>query len=251
MWSALLLGAIEIVASIFLAQVLRQYLEDPSLDKDLRLDVLWRFFGTSGRTCYTMFEVTFGGWHRVARPLVEKVNPYLLLFWVPYQVVVSFTIMRIVGALFIKETIAVANKEHAREIEERLNGSGNDVETIRALLHKYDNSSDGELNENEFYAALRDPGVRMWLADFEVDPSRVIALYELLDNGDGQMSLEEFIAGVFSLKEEKGVDTVTLMYATERVINFTRAIQDKLYDVAHTQAELLRVIQESSNPKVG
>merc|ERR1712072_373405 len=118
------------------------------------------------------------------------------------------------------------------EVEERLATNSSDVEEIRTLLKKYDQSLDGELNETEFYAALRDPGVRSWLKSFAVDPGRVIGLYELLDNGDGLMGLEEFIAGVFTLKDERGqVDTVTLMYATERVINFTRGVEDKLNEV--------------------
>jgi len=225
----MLVGCLELVAAIFLCQVLRGTLNDPNTEDHIR-EFLWRYFGTTGRACYTMFEITFGVWPPVARFIIEEVNGYLVFFWVFYIVVVAFTIMNIVKALFIRETIAVANREGAAELEERSEEGSHDMEVIQQILRRYDEDNTGNLDIAEFRMVLADKDVQLWLDTFEVCPKRLLGVYDLLTRNGDNMCIEEFISIVFSLREDT-VDAVTLMYSTEKIIQRTTRIEKMMEQV--------------------
>merc|ERR1712124_1303 len=98
-------GSIQTVASIFLTQVLQPFLDGPeaettSASPGITTDTrkfIWRYFGTTSRSLFTMFCITFGGWQGIVRTMIEDIGGYLILFWFPYIVVVAFTIMKIIG----------------------------------------------------------------------------------------------------------------------------------------------------------
>merc|ERR1719440_487717 len=82
--------------------------EDDSIDMERRV-WLYNKFGTTARAIYTMFECTFtSGWIQYTRPILEEISPVFILFWAPYVVFVNFTVMRVIAALFLKQTMAVS-----------------------------------------------------------------------------------------------------------------------------------------------
>merc|ERR1719401_732419 len=72
---------------------------------------LFSKFGTCIRSFLSMFEITMAPGAFVAyRRLYDEVSPMLSIFFVAYGVIVTFAVVRVITAMFLKNTLS-ANKE--------------------------------------------------------------------------------------------------------------------------------------------
>merc|ERR1711912_56036 len=107
-WSVLLIAGIIFGSAILMAQVSLGFFDDASIPLETRT-WLHDSFGSTARASYTMFEITFtGGWIKYVRPAIFDVSMTFVLFLLPYVVAVNFAVMKVVSALFLKQTLAVA-----------------------------------------------------------------------------------------------------------------------------------------------
>lgn len=99
------------------------------------------WFGTLGRSLYTLFQVmTLESWSMgIARPVMES-HPYAWLFFVPFILVATFTMLN----LFIAIIVNTMNSMHQADQKDTLEAIGQTVhgegealhEEIRALRHE-------------------------------------------------------------------------------------------------------------------
>jgi len=167
-----------------------------------------------------MFEATFSGsWPTLARPLIEKVSPWFATFWVFYQVVIGFAIMRIIGAIFLNETIRAASSDAEAEVLDKLKEKEAFADKLRQFFNAADTSGDGALSLEELETAVKEPGVDAWLKALQLEIYEVIALFNLLDdNEDGTVSCEEFLGGAVRLKgNARAIDSILLMHEQNRI----------------------------------
>merc|ERR1719498_2336728 len=98
----ILLFLIMILAGVFLCEFLQGFIRDEEQSLQWRLWV-FKYYGTSLRAIYTLFEVTLAGcWPNYFRPLIEKVNGLWVLFSLLYISMVVFAVIRIITAIFLK-----------------------------------------------------------------------------------------------------------------------------------------------------
>merc|ERR1719424_2146831 len=91
-----------------MAQMAEGCIKNEAYDDDLRL---WAYehYGTGTRAAYTMLEATLsGGWPKYARRLIFEVSPLYIFFWGLYVTIVVFAIIRVITALFLKNTLKVS-----------------------------------------------------------------------------------------------------------------------------------------------
>lgn len=75
-----------------------------------------------------------------------------------------------------------------------------------------DTSGDGIVTREEFESVLEDKEVSHWFAAMEVDVSEASQLFDVLDDGDGMISLDEFIKAMKLIRgDARGTDMVLLM----------------------------------------
>merc|ERR1712046_479930 len=101
------------------------------------------------------------------------------------------------------------------------------MRTLSLLFQVADNDHGGAVTLTEFKKWLNSNGGRMKhsMAAVEVDVSDIDTMFALMDNGDGKITLDEFIYGVMKLRgPSKKMDVVNLL-------NITKAIQDELGDL--------------------
>ena len=80
------------------------------------------------------------------------------------------------------------------------------------LFRELDSDGSGALDETEFKRALKDPRFKIWMAALDLQSSDAENLFKLLDDGDGEISYQEFLAGAKRLKgTAQSIDLVTLM----------------------------------------
>lgn len=202
-----------------MVQMLSNFILDESRDMDMRL-FAFQYYGTTLRALLTMFEVTMapGAWAKVGRPLIENVDPLYGVFFVAYVGGVTFAVIRIITALFLRQTLSVATSDETLLCHEKVQQQRKHTESIRAIFTRADTTGEGLVSWDEFSVLLEDPQIKTWLSVLELEVREAQSIFQLLDDGDGSLTLDEFLSGVFRLKgNAKQVDVVTILYENHKI----------------------------------
>lgn len=218
MWGMLLLASIIVCSGMLLVTLVQPFIEDENLEYASRK---WAFqrFGSSFRACYSLFEATFTGtWTQSARELIFDINELFVFFWVPYVCIVNFAICKVVGALFLKQTMAVASADaetHAAEILKRKKMFAANLHNIFSLADK---SGDGCLSQGEFKNMLHNPEVLHKFEQLDLPIEDVSTLFLVLSDEDGTADYAEFLSGAMRMKgEAQHLDAITITHAIEGI----------------------------------
>jgi len=219
LWSMILLMMIMIMSGVFLCQLLKDFIQDEDGPYELR-HWTFRHYGSSMRAVWTMFEVTLsGGWPMYARRLVEEVSGWYAIFWIFYIWVVVFAIIRIITAIFLKETLQVAASDAEMMVNEQMKAKQHYVKKLSTVFNALDTSGDGRLSEPEFKTIMSHPKVKSWLQILELEVHDAEGLFHLLDDGDGEITYDEFLQGVMRLKgPAKSMDVVAILRASDKMV---------------------------------
>merc|ERR1712217_557599 len=86
------------------------------------------------------------------------------------------------------------------------------------MFMELDVSGDGILWKEEFTAIMENEAIIAWLDQMQVGSKDAEQLFEALADGDGEVTLSEFVTGVNRLKgEATAVDAMSLMASISRV----------------------------------
>ncbi|CAK9060068.1 Voltage-dependent T-type calcium channel subunit alpha-1I (CaVT.3) (Voltage-gated calcium channel subunit alpha Cav3.3) [Durusdinium trenchii] len=210
-WAMVLLGIFMSMGALMLGNLLQSYMTDVSLPLDNRL-WLWDRYGTAYRATYTLFEITFAGnWPTSARPVLEKANHVFVIFLVLYVTVVVFAVIRVITAIFLKETFDAAQNDAEHLVKDRLKMKAQYISKLESVFMAIDETGDGMITEERLNQILARPEVAAYFQTLEIDVHEGTALFHLLDNGDGEVTLEEFIDGIMRCKgQARAIDQVAL-----------------------------------------
>jgi len=127
--------------------------------------------------------------------------------------------VNVLRAVFIAETgrisasddqIAVMRKEQNKEMI---------AQKLKVIFEELDESGDGFVNQREF-KQLADTVVRKYLSTLDVDVDDVKQLFKILDDGDGNISCEEFCHGILMVKgQAKAIDMIKVAKCVRRIEN--------------------------------
>jgi len=217
-WSISLLIMIMLMAALFLCQLLSSAVDDAAIEP-VRREWIYTMYGTSARAFYTVFEFTFsGGWPNYARPLVEDVSPGFGVFFFVYIVAVVFAIFRIISALFLRDTLALAAADADIAIQDKMNQKEAYAAKLLEFFLAADVSGDGHLTHSEFDAMLTDPKVKTWFSIMEVDVHETAEFFSLLANDQGLVSAEEFVKSIPRLKgQARAQDLIAVRLKSQHI----------------------------------
>jgi len=213
LWSALLLLFLVVMGGIIMVQFSLPCLSDQNINLERRI-WMYEAFGTTTRSIYTMFECTFTGrWGIYARPLIEEVGHHFTFFWLWWIVLVNFMTMRIIGALFLKQTMEVASIDAEKLAMENMKRRDKFAASLREIFEAADTSGDGSINCAEFDKMLRDETVIKHFESLDLDVEEVTALFSVLSSDDGDADYEEFLAGALKMNSSaRTIDSVQVMH---------------------------------------
>jgi hypothetical protein len=198
-WSVVLLGLIVTGGGILMAQMANNFLDDESIAMERRV-WLYKSFGTTMGAMHTMFESAFtGAWRFYSRPLIEEVSYFFAIFWISWVILVNFMTMRVVGALFLKQTMSICAADQEKIAMDQMKDRGVITDNLRQIFLSADSSGDGNMNIAEFERMMRQPQVISDFAQLGLDIDEVDALFSVLTSDDGCASLDEFINGALSM----------------------------------------------------
>ena len=211
-WSMVLLGVVMVVASLMIGNLLQDYLRNDQVNLEDR-EFIWRFYGTAYRSWYTLYEITFAGnWPTMARPVLDKVSHGFVIFFVLYITVIVFALIRVITAVFLKDTLDAANNDAELRMAEGLRKKAEYVEKLEGIFKAIDDGGDGMITEERLTYILDNPKVKAYFQTLDVDVHEGAALFQILDDGDGECTLEEFIGGILRCKgPARAIDQVAMM----------------------------------------
>lgn len=232
-WSAVLLGFIILGSGILLAQLAAGYILDVHKDYDSRVWV-WLHYGTAFRATYTMFEATLsGGWPTYARPMIEDVSSLYALFWILYVLVVIFAVIRVITALFLQKTMEAARGDEEMMMMQKMKDKDKFIKKIHEFLEEADEDGDGEMDKHELGHFLKHPNFQKSLHGLGLEQHEVVGIFSVLDDGDGTVGHEEFIAGCMRLTGgARAIDSVLIMHEQNKIAHKVDRIQKSIGIVA-------------------
>merc|ERR1719174_3158995 len=94
-----------------------------------------------------------------------------------------------------------------------MKASSDYINKLRDVFETADTSGDGVLTKDEFRGMLTVPTIKHYLSHLDIEVHDAEGLFDLLDDGDGQVTLSEFVGGVTRMKgQARSADMVSLMY---------------------------------------
>jgi len=228
-WSMVLLFLIMTMSGLFLCELLKEYIRDTDRSVEMRSWV-YQYYGTSSRAIFTMFELTLSGcWPNYFRPLIENVSGFFVIFTVMYISGVVFAINTIIKALFLKETLVIASNDAEMMINEANKKKHRYVHKLEKFFKAIDTTGDGKLCYEEFEACMNHSEVKTWMQVLELEVQDARALFNLLDDGDGAVSHEDFLKGVMRLKgQARCVDVVAIMASSDKTLVAVNLLQQQV-----------------------
>lgn len=243
-WSMVLLAVFLCMGGLIMGNLLQDFIKDESQSMEDRQWV-WQHYGTCYRATYTLYEMTFAGnWPVNARPILEKVSHAFVIFYFLYITIIVFAVIRVISAIFLKDTLDEAHNDAQQMVLDRLKKKADYVQRLEGLFRTIDESGQGMITETRLQEMLDNPKVKAYLQTLEIDVHEGHALFHLLDNGDGEVTLEEFTGGLMRCKgPARAIDAVALH-------SDLRQLDAKVSKVIHHLKEARLIRSKSKSEKL-
>lgn len=198
-WSFLLLTFVQCVAGLVISTLCLDFIADSSIDVTVREEV-FLLYGTFSRTFLTMFEVLFANWGPACRVLMENVSEWFSVFFLFYRCILGFAVLNIINAVFVQQTMKTASSDEEIAFKQKEKDIQSYTRKVKKLFQTMDASGDGAINLTEFSKLVQSPKLKFWMGQLELEYHDLLSLFEFLDNGDGEITLMEFIDGAARLR---------------------------------------------------
>jgi len=198
--SSLLVWVILIGACVhytFAVAVLELVAKDPKFEDDEPVQDL---FGTLARSMFTLFQIfTFDSWSSKVRPIVQKDPKSLIVFFV-FMGLAGIVLSELMTAIVIRNSFDAA----AGDTEAILRGKQIRDHKIRTELQQMftdlDEDNSGYLSIEEFMDCMDDFAFVRKMKMLDIDLEELPDIYEIIDDGDGQVVQDEFIGGMIRMQ---------------------------------------------------
>eukprot|EP00443_Scrippsiella_acuminata_P120810 CAMPEP_0115711272 /NCGR_PEP_ID=MMETSP0272-20121206/73474_1 /TAXON_ID=71861 /ORGANISM="Scrippsiella trochoidea, Strain CCMP3099" /LENGTH=194 /DNA_ID=CAMNT_0003153053 /DNA_START=48 /DNA_END=630 /DNA_ORIENTATION=- len=145
-----------------------------------------------------------------------------------YIVAVVFAMFRIITALFLKDTLAVAANDAESAIQTKMRQAKKFANELLSFFRAADKSKDGVLTLEEFENTLQDPRVKTWLSLMDVEILDPAEFFALLADEQGRVDAEHFIRTIVRCKgPSRAQDTMAITYMVNRILYQVEALEQQ------------------------
>merc|ERR1719313_2248891 len=137
--------------------------------------------------------------------------------FVGYKMIVGFAVVKVISAVFIQQTMKVAASDDAIMITTKQRAQAKYANNLRTIFVELDRDGSGQLSAEEFQRALENPKMKSWLHALELEVNESRNLFRMLDDGDGEVSYDEFMYGAKRMKgHAQSIDLITMLHEHRR-----------------------------------
>lgn len=149
---------------------------------------------------YTLIQVlTLDSWNGIARPMMKYV-PGSWAFFYLYIAIAVIVMMNLVTAVIVDNALKNSQKDAQELLKEKAKSKQLELARFRRVFEDMDVDGDGELSWPEFESAFEDKDLSAQLRLLGIEPSNCREIFNMLDTGDGVLSVEEFFQGIACLE---------------------------------------------------
>jgi hypothetical protein len=180
-----------------------------------------RLFGNFLRSMFTMLQLITvdTACDQVIRPMM-KVQPWLAFFFVFFITVGVFIVMNLVTAIIVDNAFSIISEDKDTVAKDMEQEKRKELKDLANLFFELDLDGSGELSREEFFGSLENKKVVEMLDMLEMKKVDLADTWEVLDDGDGQLTIKEFTDGIRRMKGEAKAkdiaDVVKKLHATDR-----------------------------------
>merc|ERR1719330_700964 len=211
------------VLAMIVNSMLESFIMDPTQDSVARKEI-YNNWGSFIRAFVSMFEITLANWGPQCWQLMNHVHDSWGFFFIVWRCCFGFAVIQVITSVFIQHTFKVASRDEEIMIKEKEKASSTYLKHLDTLFTDLDESGDGKITHDEFDQVMVEPRFKHFFAALEIDVSDVPRVFKMLDNGDGEVTKEEFIDG---LKKLKGPAQAIDMFAVAKDLKRLRALLQK------------------------
>jgi len=220
LWAMVLLAVFICIGALVQGSLLQDFILDDGANMDDR-QWIWNRYGTAYRALYTFYEITFAGnWPTSARPVMDKAGHPFVIIFVVYVTFVVFATLRVVTAVFLKDTLDAARNDDEAMVSERLRNRETYVDKLESVFNAITGDSDGFITEERLTTVLANPKAQAYFQTLDVDILESHSLFRMLDNGDGVITHSEFVDGIVRCKGPARAMEQVAMRAELRQMDF-------------------------------
>eukprot|EP00929_Paragymnodinium_shiwhaense_P051377 TRINITY_DN25867_c0_g1_i1.p1 TRINITY_DN25867_c0_g1~~TRINITY_DN25867_c0_g1_i1.p1 ORF type:complete len:511 (+),score=113.60 TRINITY_DN25867_c0_g1_i1:165-1697(+) len=169
------------------------------------------YFGNVMKSMLTLFQImTLDSWTSIMRPLMVK-QPWVAWFFVLFITVGAFVLMNLIVSVIVENAFETANQEQADLAQQLEAQRTEELEDLRRFFNAIDADESGMVSQEELHSALQDRHVRNKFRTLDMHPKDAYDLFDVLDDGDGELDIGEFTLGLRRFQgEAKAKDIVRL-----------------------------------------
>jgi len=228
-WSLCLLMVIQCVVGMVASQLAQEYIIDTSKPESKR-EELFKYYGTFTRSFITMFEIHMANWIRPCRVLMETLGEFWGSLFVFYRAIVGFAVMSVISAVFVQQTMSVVQNDNDIMILKKQKEATMFNNKLKQMFAALDQNEDGMLSRAEFDLVTRDEELKIWMSALDIEPDDLEGLFNLLDTGDGMVSMEEFLMGATRVRgNAKSIDMVHLLMGMGKLERSVHAMKEQAH----------------------
>merc|ERR1712137_1292333 len=130
-----------------------------------------------------------------------------------YRFIVGFSLVKVIAGVFMHETFRVAASDDTLMVLQKKRQTAKMKAKMDDFMARTDLSGDQKIQKDEFMAILENKWIRTWLSSMDMEVSDGDLLFEMTDNGDGEVTADELFNGFGRLKgAARSIDLIGLTY---------------------------------------
>eukprot|EP00927_Polykrikos_kofoidii_P018626 TRINITY_DN18653_c0_g3_i1.p1 TRINITY_DN18653_c0_g3~~TRINITY_DN18653_c0_g3_i1.p1 ORF type:complete len:433 (+),score=60.31 TRINITY_DN18653_c0_g3_i1:84-1301(+) len=124
------------------------------------------------------------------------VAPWSWVLFYIYVAVAVIVLLNLVTAVIVENAFKYSNLDKEEEMQALEEARLRSFERLKKLFSNLDDDGSGDISWEEFEAGFSKPEIRQQMEALDMREDELKPLFELLDTGDGVLSLDEFFTGI-------------------------------------------------------
>jgi len=172
-------------------------------DAMLEDEYIQELFGDPLKSMFTLFQLlTLDTWaYTIARPVMEK-DWNMCLFFITFITVSVFVFWNLITAVIVGSAMDMAAQDTTAQAKALEAQKKQQLKALADIFLEIDTDGSGELTAKEFDAAMDIPKVQQLLTILGYKMSEMKDLWDILDDGDGSLTIKEFTNGLRRMRGE-------------------------------------------------
>lgn len=165
-------------------------------------DATQDLFGTLPQAMFSLMQVmTLDSWTFIARPMMMKA-PWVAFYFVALILLVVMVLLNLITAVIVENAFSIVQEDEDAALREKEKMKEEQIEKFRVMFKEMDADGSGTMSFTELEDSMDKPGVQTAFKALEIEQSELGELWELLDDGDDAVTIDEFCEGLRKIQAD-------------------------------------------------